>query len=162
MLYTCDDPFCAKRAQILVANLAAIGIHVEVNTFPGNVLFKKLARKGEPYDIASSAWINDGFFDPYDFLNLLFDGNLANFSNSHFDDTAYNRRLEAAAKLTWPARYRAYARLDADLTKNAAPVIAWSTPGWQELLSARMGCQIYELYGGMNLAALCIRGHSRR
>jgi len=25
-----------------------------------------------------------------------------------------------------------------------------------------MGCQIYEISGGINLAALCIRGHARR
>src|SRR5262249_18264298 len=141
---------------ILVSNLAAIGIDVKVTT-----------TKGEPYDIASAGWVNDGFFDPYDFLNVFFDGNLASAGSyspnlSHFDDPVYNRRLEAAAKPPGPARYTTYARLDADLAKNAAPIIAWGTPRWQELLSARMGCQIYNVSYGMDFAALCIRGQTRR
>jgi ABC-type transport system substrate-binding protein len=60
VLYTCDAPFRAKQAQILVANLAAIGIRLEVNTFPGSRPEKKLRTKGEPYDITLNAWVNDG------------------------------------------------------------------------------------------------------
>jgi ABC-type oligopeptide transport system substrate-binding subunit len=154
---TCDTPACLKQAQILVRNLAAIGIQVEVKT---------QAKKGEPYDIVMGGWISDGFFDPYDFLNLLFDSRLANplgSNQSQFEDPVYNRRLDGAAKLNGPARYRTYARLDADLTRNAAPVIAWANRASLDLLSARMGCQIYGLDGpGMDLAALCIRGQTRR
>ena len=158
VLNNCDSPVCLKLAQILVRNLAAIGIQVEV-------IVNKDAKKGD-YDIAFSGWISDGFIDPYDFLNLLFDSRLANplgSNASQFDESVYNRRLEAAAKLNGPARYRAYARLDADLTRNAAPGIAWANRTNLDFFSARMGCQIFHLDGGgMDLAALCIRGHARR
>lgn len=80
---------------------------------------------------------------------------------SDFDDPVYNRRLEAAAKLNGAARYTAYARLDADLTKNADPLIAWGNPTSQDLFSARLGCQIYGPIS-VDLAALCIRAHARR
>ena len=37
---------------------------------------------------------------------------------------AYNRKLETAATLTGPQRYRAYGALDVDLARNAAPLVA--------------------------------------
>jgi ABC-type oligopeptide transport system substrate-binding subunit len=159
VLYTTDRPDDLKRAQILSRNLAAIGIDVQIDTFPGfAALYKKETTKGEPWDIATNGWFTDGYFDPYDFLNILLDGDLGSGANiSHFDDPAYNRRLEAAAKLTGAARYTAYARLDADLARNAAPLIAWGIPTRQEFFSARMGCQ--QPFGPhfIDLAALCIR-----
>jgi peptide/nickel transport system substrate-binding protein len=165
MLYTCDAPNCLKTAQVLVRDLAAIGISVEVQAFSGRaVLSKKVTTKGEPWDITVSGWQSDGYYDPFDFLNLLFDGNLAGTIGadlSRFDDPAYNRRLEAAEKLTGPARYQAYAELDADLTRDAAPFVAWGNGASQDFFSARMGCQVFG-QAGMNLAALCIRGHAAR
>jgi YVTN family beta-propeller protein len=169
VLYTCDNPDCVKRAQVLVRNLAAIGIDLEVDTFSRDVLGNKIATKGEPWDIADAGWITDGYFDPFDFLNVLFDSNLLlngklattlGYDISRFDDSAYNRRLEEAAKLTGAARYRTYARLEADLTRNAAPLLAYGNITSQDFFSARMGCQVYGPYG-VNVAALCIRGHAR-
>jgi len=65
------------------------------------------------------------FPDPFDVLNLEFDGDLADQPPSgnvaHFDDSMYNRRLQAAARLSGAQRYRAYDRLDADLVRDAAP-----------------------------------------
>jgi hypothetical protein len=72
----------------------------------------------------------------------------------------YNRRLEAAAELTGPARYSTYARLDADLARNAAPLIAWGNGSTQDFFSARMGCQQLLAGDRIDLAALCIRGHA--
>ena len=76
---------------------------------------------------------------------------------SHFDDPVYNRRLDAAARLSGPARYDAYARLDADLAGKAAPLIAFGVVLNRDLFSARIGCQIYQPVYGMDLAALCIK-----
>jgi peptide/nickel transport system substrate-binding protein len=169
VLYTNDGPGAQKRTQVLVRNLAAIRIHVKVVTFPFDALGTKIATKGEPWDIADTGWVTDGYFDPFDFLNPLFDNKLSFSSNStntlgldlgHFDDPALTRRLEAAAKLTGAARYTAYARLDADLTRNAAPILAYGNISSQDFFSARIGCQVYGPYG-MNLAALCIRPHAR-
>jgi peptide/nickel transport system substrate-binding protein len=162
VLYAGDCSNCLRRAQVLVRNLAAIGIHVEVKSFSGDVLGKKEATKGAPFDIAESNWVSDGYFDPFDFLNILFDGNLSAagfigpWNVSHFDDAVYNRRLGAAAKLTGVARYRAYARLSTDLARNASPIVVWGNPIRQDLFSTRMGCQIYGP-NGVDLAALCIR-----
>ena len=43
---------------------------------------------------------------------------------AYFDNPAYNRKLETAATLTGPERYRAYGALDVDLARNAAPLVA--------------------------------------
>jgi YVTN family beta-propeller protein len=88
VLYTTDRPDDLKRAQILSRNLAAIGIDVQIDTFPGfAALYKKETTKGEPWDIATNGWFTDGYFDPYDFLNILLDGDLGSGANiSHFDD----------------------------------------------------------------------------
>jgi ABC-type oligopeptide transport system substrate-binding subunit len=164
VLYTSDLPENLKAAQILVGNLEAIGIHVEVDAFPngGGNIFKKLTTKGEPWDIALFGWVTDGYPDPFDFLNLLLDGKLANTIGqdlSQFDDPVYSRRLEAAAKLTGAARYHAYARLYADLARNAAPLVAVANVVDRDFFSARMGsgCQKRLGMGHLDLAALCIR-----
>jgi hypothetical protein len=75
--------------------------------------------------------------------------------------TMYYRRLEAAARLSGTARYDAYATLDADLARNAAPMVAWATSTSADLFSARVGCQIYQPVYGMDIAALCLRRSSQ-
>jgi YVTN family beta-propeller protein len=158
VLYAGDSSNSLRRAQVLVRNLAAIGIRVKIEAFSGAVLDTKATAKGAPFDIVESNWVTD-YFDPFNFLNQLFDSNIApalSVNLARFDEPAYNRRLETAAKLTGAARYRTYAQLDADLTRTAAPIVVWGNPSSQDLFSARMGCQVYGPYG-VDLAALCIR-----
>ena len=82
---------------------------------------------------------------------------LENSNNGpRLDDPPFPARLAAAARLTGPRRYLTYAQLDADLVRNAAPLVAYGNPPLHELFSARMGCQVYGFYG-IDLAALCIK-----
>jgi YVTN family beta-propeller protein len=161
VLYTCNFSPCPQEAQILRRNLAAIGITVEVREFTGANLGDREQRRGEPYDLALVTWATD-YPDPYDVLNILLDGTLARrgrgLNLSHFDDPTYNRRLEAAARLSGDARYRAYARLDADLARDAAPLVSFGNETARDFFSARIGCQLYQPVVGFDLGALCIRG----
>jgi ABC-type oligopeptide transport system substrate-binding subunit len=128
---------------------------VEVKALAWAALWTRVARPGEPFDMVWVDWIPD-YPDPDDVLNFeLESGTLL----PTFDDPAYRRRLAAAARLSGPARYLAYARLDTDLARHAAPWIAYGSSYSHELFSARMGCQTYGVYG-IDLAALCIRGRS--
>ena len=149
------------RARILVRNLAAIGIHVRHKALSPDAFNARVAKKGE-WDIAGGGWITDGYYDPFNFLNIFFDGNLRSTIGLGFagilNDQVYNRRLEAAEKLTGPARYNTYARLDADLARTAAPFIATNTGSRQDFFSARMGCQQPLAGDSIDLAALCIQG----
>jgi hypothetical protein len=73
-----------------------------------------------------------------------------------FDDPSYRQRLAAAARLTGPQRYLTYAQLDADLARNAAPLVAFGNLSSYDFFSSRMGCQLFGAYG-IDLAALCIK-----
>ena len=91
--------------------------------------------------------------DPYAMLNVLL---ATNEVIPRLNDATYQARLAAAAKLSGAQRYLTYARLDADLARNAAPWVAYGNASYHELFAARIGCQTYGAYG-VDLAALCIR-----
>ena len=160
VLYTCNVAPCPQQAQIVRANLKAIGIDVEVKEFPHGVLGTKAGTRGEPFDMVLNGWISD-YPDPFNFLNTLLDGGGIKAHGSsnwaYFDDPAYNRKLESAAALSGPQRYRAYATLDADVARNAAPLVAIANYARRDFFSARMGCQVYQPVYGFDLAALCLR-----
>src|SRR5215212_1764241 len=160
VLYTCNTAPCPQRAQIVQANLAAIGIDVEVKQFERAVQFGKEGTKGEPFDIADEGWVAD-YNDPYDFINVLLYGKSITASNnvnfSYFDDPSYNRKMEQAARLAGEERFKTYGNLDLDLAKNAAPLAAWSNSNERDFFSGRIGCQEYQTVYGMDIAGLCLR-----
>lgn len=128
--------------------------------FPLGVMYARISTKGEPFDMATIGW-NVDYPDPSDFLNQLLDGNAIapknNVNFSYFDEPAYNRKLEAAARLTAPARYRAYGALAVDIAKNAAPWAVIENDTSRDFFSARVGCQLYQPIYGIDLAALCLK-----
>jgi peptide/nickel transport system substrate-binding protein len=156
VLYTCNLHQCNEQAQIIKTDLAAIGLQVQVRAFPITTLFDRFSNPGEPFDIGYVNWYSD-YPDPAAILNLLLESGTI---IPTFNDPSYRARLATAARLTGPARYLAYAQLDADLTRNAAPWIAYGNTSSHELFSARMGCQTYGVYG-LDLNALCIRKRTR-
>jgi peptide/nickel transport system substrate-binding protein len=160
VLYTCNASPCEQSTQIIKSDLKAIGIDVEVHAFPLNVLFGKIGTRGEPFDLATVGWAAD-YPDPADFLNLLLDGHSindkANVNYAYFNEPRYNQRLEAAARLSGPRRYRAYAGLDVALARNAAPWVALANPTSRDLFSRRMGWAVYQPEYGIDLSALCTR-----
>ena len=152
VLYTCDSSPCPEQAQIVKADLAAIGLQVHIKTVPYDTYFTTLGKPGHPFDLAWDGWLPD-YIDPAAMLNSL----LADSSNGPtFDDPAYRRRLAAASRLSGPERYLTYGRLDLELARDAAPLAAFDNLYDDEFFSARIGCQTYGIYG-MDLAALCIR-----
>ena len=156
VLYTCDVAPCDQQAKIIKTDLAAIGTRVKIRAFSVTTLFAKVTRPGEPFDMSYTSWVPD-YPDPVAMLNLLLEGGTV---IPTFDDRTYRARLAGAAKLTGPERYLTYARLDADLARDAAPWVAYGNPSSHELFSARMGCQVYGVYG-LDLAALCIKKRTR-
>jgi len=102
LLYTCTISPCDAQAQIIKANLAAIGIDVQVRSFPPEQLFHRLATKGEPYDLATAGWVAD-YMDPSQFLNVLLSSGIV----PPLEDPGYQRKLAAAARRRGPGRYLA-------------------------------------------------------
>jgi ABC-type transport system substrate-binding protein len=155
--------YCANTApapqtcQVVQDNLRAIGLDMEVKTFPRAVQFTKTGTKGEPFDLSLEGWHMD-YFDPYDFLFLL-DGTTirpANNSNySYFNNPQYNRKIAAAASLTGQARYRAFGNLDVDLARNAAPLASYITDNTRHLVSRSTGCYFYQPVYELDIASIC-------
>jgi YVTN family beta-propeller protein len=152
VLYTCDFYPCAQQAEILKTDLEAIGLHLVVKQFPWFTMLTRIARRGEPFDMVWNGWVLD-HPDPVNvFAPILEDPTLY----PTFDDPIWRRRLDAAARLTGPARYLAYSKLDLDLARDAAPLIAYGNSSSVDFFSARVGCQTYGIYG-VDLAALCAK-----
>jgi YVTN family beta-propeller protein len=158
VLYVLSDPPHRRFAAIVRANLSAIGMDVDVREL-GQSLFLRIARRGEPFDMAVAAWRTD-YADPIDFLGQL-DGRTIgpdeNINYAYFDDPTYDRRLDAAARLPSPARELALGRLDAQVARTAAPWAAVANGRTHDFFSARIGCQVYNPVLGLDLASLCIR-----
>jgi len=161
ILYACNVVPCAQWAQIVKDNLKSIGINVEVKQFNSHDLYRKVGRRGEPYDLALTGWAAD-YLDPSEYLNAVLDGDAikapTHYNHALLDDPATNRKLRRAARLLPPDRYAAYGKLAVDLARNVAPLIAFGTQTSHEFFSARVGCQLYQpAYFGVDLAALCLR-----
>ena len=153
VLYTCNRSPCDRLAQILKTNLRAIGIDVVTKAFPFEALFSRIARSGEPFDLAFTEWSAD-YPDPASFLDQLASGQAL---TPPFDDPAFRHKVDAVSRLSGPSRYLASGALDVDTTRNAAPWVAIGNIQAVDFFSARMGCQVYQPVYGMDLAALCIR-----
>jgi YVTN family beta-propeller protein len=161
VLYICSG--CRAYGQLLQAELKPIGINVEIVETPGNGPDYRAGIRGAPFDLVVAEWF-PVYPDPADTLNHFFDGRSirakGNSNYSYFNDPAYNRKLAAAAALTGQERYAAYAKLEADLLRNAAPAAPMLHRDEQEFFSARVGCEVYEPIYTIDLAALCLRPHS--
>jgi peptide/nickel transport system substrate-binding protein len=142
------------------SNLAKLGIDVDIKPLSVTQHFDRVRDPHANWDLATFGWTPD-FPDPSNVLNPLLRGtsahNTVTANFAHFDEPAYNRRLDAAARLTGPARYTTYAKLDTDLISKAAPMAAVGVWLDRALFSARIGCQIYQPIYGIDLAALCIQ-----
>ena len=152
VLYTCDSSPCDQQGQTIKNDLGAIGITVIVKPFGLLALYSRIARPGEPFDMAALSWTAD-YPDPSNMLTPLLENRSA---YPPFNDVAYRRRIANADLLTGPKRYLAYSKLAFDLARNAAPLVAYGNASSHDLFSARIGCQVYAFYG-LDLAALCIK-----
>jgi ABC-type transport system substrate-binding protein len=155
VMYTCNLPTCLQNAEIVKANLSAIGINVRIKQFPFAAMFGREFTRGEPFDIGWYGWSVD-YPDPSDFIDVPFSGSDVDFPGA--DAQRYEAGIAAASKLAGPRRFRAYGRLDIELARHAAPVVAFANLTADDFFSARIGCQVFQPIYGMDLAALCRRG----
>lgn len=161
VMYTIGDlPHGPGIAEVVTFNLAKIGLEVEVKAMDINVLMERMNRRGEPWDIALIGWFAD-YPDPHNFINALFDGSNSRYGDptgtnlTHFDDPAFNVRMRRVARLTGPERLEAYARLDRDLMRDAAPIVPIATQTRLRLVSPSLGCVSHTPYGALNIVAVC-------
>ena len=141
----------------------SVGIDVTVKSFPFGVLLGRIGNpRDDPYDMILIGYAAD-YADPFNFVDLLLNGKRIaprhNQSNlALFDDPRFNKQMDAAAKLTGDARYAAYAQLDEQIMRQAAPWVPLYNPTVREFVSARVGCYVYPpAFGFMSLAVACLK-----
>ena len=143
-----------RAAQIIVKNLAAIGIDVEVKCFPGDQFWTHMLTPGAPWDLAIDGWGGDPG-NPGDFLDGF--ARRTVYNASHLHDPRVDSLLRSAARKSGLARDIAYARVDHVLVRDVAPQITFANESTHHFFSARIGCQDFWPAAGIDLGALCIR-----
>ena len=155
------SPSSVARGQILQYNLKQMGLNPKLKPQPFGVAIKTAGTKGADFDAFLIAWFAD-YPDPYDFINVLMDGNNiqdANNSNySYLNVSKYNKAMSQAAQLSGSARYAAYGKLDVDLMRNEAPWAPAFNGNTREFIGARITNYIYHpVYAGAILNALAVK-----
>ncbi len=158
--YTSNTATSSAVAQILQFDLKQIGLDVEIKQFARAVQIQKEGTRGEPFDITSEGWIAD-YADPFDFIDVLLNGNNLHESNNnnvaYFNSPKFNAKMNAASRLSGSARYTAYGDLDVNMMKNAAPWAPRSNFNNRIFLSKKVGCFTYNSIYGTDLAAACLK-----
>jgi hypothetical protein len=115
-------------------------------------------------DIAvSTGWCSD-YPDPFDWINVLLYGGFIQAENnvnySYMDLPRWNRRMEAAAKLVGPKRYKVYGQLDLDIMRQVAPMAVERTYNNRYLFSDRVDPKslVYQgIYQDWSVPALALK-----
>jgi ABC-type transport system substrate-binding protein len=141
-----------NRAQIAEYNLKQAGFHVTDVPTPATTFYQVVGAKDTTYNFTSNGgWCAD-YFDPYDYLNVLFDGRTIQANNNvfytYFNNATWNSQIDKAALLSGAARASAYAKLDQELMVKYAPVVPYVVVTEHFLTAARVHNWIYSTYFG--------------
>jgi len=153
--------YSTNRAQVAEFNLKAVGFKVNDQPTPATNYYQVIQTKGTSYNfVTNGGWCAD-YFDPFDYLNVLFDGRTVQASNNnnyaYFNNATFNKGLDHAASLTGSQRAAAYAKLDQDLMLKYAPVVPYLISTNRYFVSSRVKNWIYgTYYGGPYLNALSV------
>jgi ABC-type oligopeptide transport system substrate-binding subunit len=146
-LYTTTSSTGQSLAQVFKYNLTQMGCDVNVKSFVGFAIYTAAGTKGEPFDAALVGW-NQDYPDPYDFVDILLNGNNIHADNNnnlaYFNNAKVNKLLVRANRLTGSARYKAYGNLDVMIQKNYAPWAAYDNRNEREFVSKRTGGYLFQ------------------
>jgi len=146
-LWTGNTPTGQNLAQVFKANLSAIGCDVNVKLFQGFQIYTSAGAKGADFDAVLVGW-NQDYPDPYDFIDVLLNGDNIHDQNNnnlaYFNNAAINKEMAAANKLSGDKRYEAYGNLDVKITNNFAPWAAYDNRNEREFVSSRTGGYLFQ------------------
>jgi ABC-type transport system substrate-binding protein len=159
--WTFNTSFGPAVSQVVQFNLSKIGLNCNITPLDRVVETTKGGVKGAQFDILLNGWGQD-YPDPYDFINILLSGTSIqpdnNVNLSYFNSPVWNKRMDAAAKLSGQARYNAYAAIDSGLMRGPAPQAPYIDTNARIFISKRVGCYVYSQVYGSILNALCVSG----
>jgi ABC-type transport system substrate-binding protein len=157
--WTFNSSFGPTVAQVVQFNLGKIGLNCNITPLDRVVETDKGGVRGAQYDVLLNGWGQD-YPDPYDFINILLSGTSIQPANnvnlSYFNVPKWNKAMSTASHLAGQARYNAYAALDKNLMKQAAPVAPYINTNARIFVSKRVGCYTYSQVYGSILNALCV------
>jgi len=144
--------YSTNRAQVAEFNLKQVGFKTNDVPTPATNFYQVVGSKGTTYNFTTNGgWCAD-YFDPYDYLNVLFDGRniqpANNVSYSYFNNASFNHALDVAASLSGAARGNAYAKLDSTLMAKYAPVVPYLISTNRYFTASRVHNWIYSTYFG--------------
>jgi peptide/nickel transport system substrate-binding protein len=132
------------RVALIKTDLEQMGCTDIVDVFPDPRYHP--AGYSVRYDIELAGWSED-YPDAYDYLGYLLDGRtLADTNNndlSHFDNKAFNSKLDKANRLNGVARSTAFGELDQWVMKNFAPLAPISDVNFVDYLSPNAHGYVY-------------------
>jgi len=146
-LWTGNTPTGQNLGQVFKANLSAIGCDVQVKLFQGFQIYTSAGAKGAEFDAVLVGW-NQDYPDPYDFIDVLLNGDNIHDQNNnnlaYFNNAAINKEMAAANKLSGDKRYEAYGNLDVKITNNFAPWAAYDNRNEREFTASRVGGYLFQ------------------
>jgi len=149
--YNQASAFRTNEATFEQRQLQAIGLTAKLEPSDPQDYYGPLETKGTDYNIAHSGWCAD-YFDPFDFINVNFDGRsiqpTGNVDYFYFNNSAFNKQMDAAASKSGAARAAAYAKLDKTLMTKYAPAFPLYVPNFRYLTAKRVKNVIYSNYFG--------------
>jgi ABC-type transport system substrate-binding protein len=163
-------------AAVIVHDLAKIGLNVQVKQFAPAVMMAKVETRGEPFDMVLGFWGDDAlgprlpeldppilYPDPAQMIVRYLGGENArkptgNANVAYFDLPAYDRKMAAASRLSGPARYKAFSRLDAEIMRYEAPWAPIAEGSASVFVSSRLGCFRFQPVVRIVLGDPCLRG----
>lgn len=144
--------YSTNRAQVAEYNLTQAGFKIKDVPTPATNYYQVIQTKGTTYNfVTNGGWCAD-YFDPFDYLNVLFDGRKIQAANNnnytYFNNASFNKGLDHASSLLGAARASAYAKLDQELMVKYAPVVPYLVPTNRYFTSSRVSNWIYSSYYG--------------
>jgi peptide/nickel transport system substrate-binding protein len=146
-LWTTTSTTGQALGQVFKYNLGQIGCDVDVKLLQGFQIYTAAGAKGADFDAAVVGW-NQDYPDPYDFIDVLLNGENIHESNNnnlaYLNVPALNKKMAAANKLSGDSRYRAYGALDLEITKNYAPWASYDNRNQRDFVSRRTGGFVFQ------------------
>ena len=144
--------YSTNRAQVAEYNLKQVGFKINDVPTPATNYYQVIQTKGTTYNfVTNGGWCAD-YFDPFDYLNVLFDGRKIQAANNnnytYFNAAAFNKGLDKASSLSGAPRAAAYAKLDQQLMVTYAPVVPYLIATNRYFVSSRTKNWIYSSYFG--------------
>lgn len=141
VLAVCSDPGCTELGLIIQADLAHIGIRIQLHPYAG-AIGSATTRSGADIVLAR---VFAPYPDPVAFLKTALGGGFGQDSLAKLAGLDRGQRVTAASQL------------ELQLMRGPAPLAAIGTPVVPEFFSARVSCHVFQpLEFGADLGSLCL------